>query len=499
LLWNGELAKCLYLSEEQQNNHELMSQYFSGNQLPEGSQPIALAYSGHQFGHFNPQLGDGRAHLLGEIVDKSNVRRDIQLKGSGKTAFSRRGDGKCAIVPALREYLMSEALFALNVPTSRCLAVVSTGDIINRGVAKRGAVVTRVAASHIRVGTFQYFAARGDYTSLKALLNYSIDRHFSELNRSELSEEQRILTFLDCVAEKQITLIIQWLRVGFIHGVMNTDNTAICGETIDFGPCAMMGSYDEKAVFSSIDEYGRYAFGDQGKIAQWNMARLADCLLPLLQPLLHQCNVESGNESSNKKEQEQLALEKIETVIHQYKDKFDEAYYAMYFSKLGIAKSNTDNQLLVDNLLSIMQTKKLDYTQTFYQLTQSLTNSDKAKDLTVELGDWYARWLSTLEQQYNSSSADFIVQAQALMAQNNPVVIPRNHHVESILARCESAVEDSAVENSTSTQSITETINHIVDEFLSVLRSPYHETAVTKNYQDTPKDDDKYYQTFCGT
>jgi len=404
------------------------------------------------------------------------------LKGSGKTAFSRRGDGKCAIVPALREYLMSEALFALNVPTSRCLAVVSTGDIINRGGAKRGA-----------------FAARGDYTSLKALLNYSIDRHFSELNRSELSEEQRILTFLDCVAEKQITLIIQWLRVGFIHGVMNTDNTAICGETIDFGPCAMMGSYDEKAVFSSIDEYGRYAFGDQGKIAQWNMARLADCLLPLLQPLLHQCNVESGNESSNKKEQEQLALEKIETVIHQYKDKFDEAYYAMYFSKLGIAKSNTDNQLLVDNLLSIMQTKKLDYTQTFYQLTQSLTNSDKAKDLTVELGDWYARWLSTLEQQYNSSSADFIVQAQALMAQNNPVVIPRNHHVESILARCESAVEDSAVENSTSTQSITETINHIVDEFLSVLRSPYHETAVTKNYQDTPKDDDKYYQTFCGT
>jgi len=490
LLWNSELANGLFISDKQQNDHELMSQYFSGNQLPEGTQPIALAYSGHQFGHFNPQLGDGRAHLLGEILDKNNVRRDIQLKGSGQTAFSRRGDGKCALAPALREYIMSEALFALGAPTSRCLAVVSTGETINRGLAKTGAVVTRVAASHIRVGTFQYFAARADIDSLKSLLNYSIDRHFPEINGLKLSEEQRILTFLECVVEKQISLIVQWLRIGFIHGVMNTDNTTICGETIDFGPCAMMGSYDEKAVFSSIDEYGRYAFGNQGKIAQWNMARLADCLLPLL--LL--CDNESGDENISNKKQEQRALEKVETVIHQYTEKFDAAYYAMYFTKLGIEQPNSENKLLVDNLLSIMQTQNLDYTQTFHQLTQSLTNSDKAKELKTELGDWYGAWLSTLEVVSLNSQHDYIKRAQSLMAKNNPVVIPRNHHVENILSRCEDAVADNS-----SSESVRETVSNIVGEFLSVLHSPYHEKSAPRKYQDTPEDEDKHYQTFCGT
>ncbi len=490
LLWNSELANSLLISEKLQNNHEQLSQYFSGNKLFDGAEPIALAYSGHQFGHFNPQLGDGRAHLLGEVFDKQSTRCDIQLKGSGQTPFSRRGDGKCALAPALREYIMSEALFALGVPTSRCLAVVSTGETINRGLAKPGAVVTRVAASHIRVGTFQYFAARGDTDSLKSLLNHCIDRHFPEMNSSQMSEEQRILAFLEQAIDKQITLIIQWLRVGFIHGVMNTDNTAISGETLDYGPCAMMGSYDEKAVFSSIDEYARYAFGNQGKIAQWNMARLADCLLPLLLD----CGAESSDGTSSEKEQEQLALQKVEALIHQYSGKFDEAYYAMYAKKLGLGEVNADSKLLVDDLLAIMQRHGLDYTKTFYLLTQSLSNAEQGKRLQTELDDWYDTWLSALKNTNLNSQQNYLKHGQKIMGENNPIVIPRNHHVEAILARCEDVVTDNS-----SPQMLKEAVNNIVGEFLSVLRSPYHEVNATKNYQDTPKDDDKYYQTFCGT
>ena len=495
LLWNIELANSLLITKKLQNDQTLLSQYFSGNQLPDGAESIALAYSGHQFGHFNPQLGDGRAHLLGEVLDKDHILRDIQLKGSGQTIFSRRGDGKCALAPALREYIMSEALFALGVPTSRCLAVVSTGEIINRGLAKAGAVVTRVAASHIRVGTFQYFAARGDLTSLKSLLDYSIDRHFPEIqcseeNSSKLPEEQRILAFLAHVVEKQITLIVQWLRVGFIHGVMNTDNTAICGETIDFGPCAMMGNYDEKAVFSSIDEYGRYAFGNQGKIAQWNMARLADCLLLLLA----ECPNELSVGTSSEKEQKEQALAKIETIIHQYQHKFDDAYYKMFANKLGMEEVNPENTSLTDDLLALMQNQGLDYTQTFHRLTQSLIDFDKAEKLKVALGVWYDAWLSLLEKASTGTESKHIEKAHALMVKNNPVVIPRNHHVEAMLTRCEASVADES-----SLLPINEKINSIVGEFLDVLRSPYHELDSTINYQDIPQDNDKYYQTFCGT
>ena len=497
LLWNAELANSLFITPAQQENHALLAQYFSGNELPEGAESIALAYSGHQFGHFNPNLGDGRAHLLGEVIDKEGIRRDVQLKGSGQTAFSRRGDGKCALAPALREYIMSEALYALEVPTSRCLAVVSTGEIINRGLAKAGAVVTRVAASHIRVGSFQYFAARGDIKSLKSLFNYSIERHFPEINSAELSdvashefsEEQRIIQFLECTINKQITLITQWLRIGFIHGVMNTDNTAICGETIDFGPCAMMGSYDEKAVFSSIDEYGRYAFGNQGKIGQWNMARLADCLLLLLVDL-------KGIENSEE-EIKQHTLEKIETVIQQYTSKFDEAYYVMYANKLGMKEVNLGNKTVINDLLAIMQAQSLDYTQTFHLITKSLTGSIKVKELPAKLGDWYKTWIAQLKE-LKITKQD----AEELMTKNNPVVIPRNHHIEALLARCEQAFTDSGIDNSNNNKNAANkqtVITDIVDEFLHVLRSPYQEIDATKQYQDTPKDNDQYYQTFCGT
>ncbi len=513
LLWNEKLAKQLnFASDLPQGSCEekaLLAQYFSGNNILNGAEPIALAYSGHQFGHFNPQLGDGRAHLLGEVLDSHGIRRDIQLKGSGKTAFSRRGDGKCALAPALREYIMSEAMFALGVPTSRCLAVVSTGELINRGTAKAGAVVTRVASSHIRVGTFQYFAARGDLVSLKSLVDYTINRHFPEINSSAISlegdfKEQRLLMLLEKIMVKQITLVVEWLRVGFIHGVMNTDNTAICGETIDFGPCAMLGSYDENAVFSSIDEYGRYAFANQAKIAQWNMARLADCLLPLLLEF----SDGKGNENGCSKEQESRAVAKVEAVIHQYTDKFEQAYYTMYANKLGLEAASSDNNTLIDDLLAIMQTHGLDYTQTFHRLTQSLTDLVKAEALKTELGEWYETWLRILKEsiieknilkESTVKNTDELVQqqykvVQTLMSKNNPVVIPRNHHVEAILARCEEAIADHSQQVAANGD-----INNIVNEFLTVLLSPYQELNTTKNFQDTPKDGDRYYQTFCGT
>lgn len=501
LLWNKALAKSLSIAEELQSDEELLSQYFSGNQLPDGAESIALAYSGHQFGHFNPQLGDGRAHLLGEIIDSDGIRQDVQLKGSGQTRFSRRGDGKCALAPALREYIMSEALFALGVPTSRCLSVVSTGEVINRGLTKAGAVVTRTAASHIRVGTFQYFAARGDMASLRALVDYSINRHFSKIalaendNSQPVTSEQRILAFLSCVIEKQITLVVEWLRIGFIHGVMNTDNTAICGETIDFGPCAMVGEYDESRVFSSIDEYGRYAFGNQGKIAQWNMARLADCLIPLL--------AEEGDKQFNKEEREQQALSKVEAVIHQFSDQFEKAYFTMYGKKLGMQDSGLNNKPLISDLLAIMQEQKLDYTHTFLRLSNSLTDDAKMTELPEQLADWYQSWLEVLKQESfdksiakNNHQQNQYQQAQNLMQKSNPVVIPRNHHIETILDACENVIADDSSCNMDSKKKV---INDMVEEFLLVLRSPYQENQVTKKYQDASKDGDKYYQTFCGT
>ncbi|MCW8834542.1 MAG: YdiU family protein [Colwellia sp.] len=492
LLWNSELASRLQVPEKLASDHEVLSQYFSGNKQPKGAEPIALAYSGHQFGHFNPQLGDGRAHLLGEVLDSNDVRRDIQLKGSGQTAFSRRGDGKCALAPALREYIMSEAMFALGVPTSRCLAVVSTGELIHRGLAKAGAVVTRVAASHIRVGTFQYFAARGDITSLNVLLDYSIERHFPEITRSDMdstspSREQCILGFLEKTIAKQITLVVEWLRVGFIHGVMNTDNTAISGETIDFGPCAMLGIYHENAVFSSIDEYGRYAFASQAKIAQWNMARLADCLLPLL--------IEADQSDHDNKEQQALA--KVETLVVDFTAKFERAYDEMYAAKLGLAQVNATNKHLVKDLLALMQTHALDYTLTFAQLTKQINNARLlavdvwVNELPSELEGWFKQWQLAIDKSVFSRQ-----EAQALMQKNNPVVIPRNHHVETILAHCEEAVSDCLNQNSLDAFTV---INNIVSEFLQVLCSPYQELEATKSYQDKPEDGDQYYQTFCGT
>ena len=477
LLWNEPLAKTLTIPLTKDKDAELLAQYFSGKRLIEGSKPIAQAYSGHQFAHFNPQLGDGRAHLLGDIADSQGQRWDIQLKGSGTSNFSRQGDGRCALGPALREYIMSEAMFALGVPTTRCLAVVTTGESVYRERPYDGAVVTRVAASHIRVGTFQYFAARGDTDSLKKLTNYAINRHFPELiikspestsdnddtNKpdNEISSEQ-VLKFFSAVLAKQLPLVLSWLRVGFIHGVLNTDNTTISGETIDYGPCAMMNTYHPETVFSSIDRNSRYAFGKQISIIQWNMTRLAETLLPL---------VDSDEDD---------AVEKIEPLLTQFHQDLQQGYLTMMAAKVGIDEPAEGDGKLINDLITLMKEHKLDYTQTFTSLTASLAHDATGSIIAIEaslvevLNEWLPRW--------NTRIASFKAAAHTLMGASNPVVIPRNHHVEALLESCQETGDLTSL-----------------NKFLAVLRQPYTEIAETKNYQDAPLDGDKDYHTFCGT
>jgi uncharacterized protein YdiU (UPF0061 family) len=471
LLWNETLAKTLTIPFSQKDDAELIAQYFSGNQLIEGSKPVSQAYSGHQFGNFNPHLGDGRAHLLGDIADAEGQRWDIQLKGSGVSSFSRQGDGRCALGPALREYMMSEAMFALGVPTTRCLAVVTTGENVYRERPYDGAVVTRVATSHIRVGTFQYFSARNDTDSLKKLTNYAINRHFPELlveqkvatttslddktTADDISSEQ-VLKFLFAVLSKQIPLVLSWLRVGFIHGVMNTDNMTISGETIDYGPCAMMNAYDLETVFSSIDRNGRYAFGKQIGIIQWNMTRLAETLLPLI----------ASDEDD--------AVAKIEPLLAQFHQDIQQGYLTMMAAKIGIDEPEQGDAQLINDLLAIMEKQKLDYTQTFTALTKVLNKNEIEAPLTDMLNEWLPRWYARIEP--------FKAAAHTLMVSTNPVVIPRNHHVEALLASCQENGDLTAL-----------------DKFLAVLRQPYTEVNDTKHYQDAPVEGDKSYHTYCGT
>lgn len=475
LLWNDPLADSLGISLSAEADNKLLAQYFSGNQLIEGSKPIAQAYSGHQFGHFNPQLGDGRAHLLGDVTDEYGSTWDIQLKGSGTSFFSRSGDGRCALGPALREFIMSEAMHALGVPTTRCLAVVATGQAVYRERALPGAIVTRIASSHIRVGTFQFFAARQDFQSLKKLTRFAIERHFPEIKlvkveNSKLDEpllsSENILDFFTAVLNKQVTLVVSWLRIGFIHGVMNTDNTAISGETIDYGPCAMMNNYHSDTVFSSIDRNGRYAFGNQSKIIQWNMARLADCLLPLVN------------------EDEDIALAKITPLLQQFANDLQYRYFEMMVNKLGIAELAEGDIELVNDLLRLMQDEQLDYTLHFNHLAENLTQTavdDFLNDIEKMETQAQDQWQLWLARWYRRISDD-VAATKRLMERNNPLVIPRNHHVEAVLESAQESGDLSALH-----------------EFLTVLQQPYSHIASTEKYQDVPCGGDENYHTFCGT
>ncbi|MEJ2912157.1 protein adenylyltransferase SelO [Pseudoalteromonas sp. C12FD-1] len=440
LLWNASLAKQFNIVVEPQ----LRASTFAGNE-PQQIKAVALGYSGHQFGHFSPRLGDGRAHLLGAISDDKNQLWDIQLKGSGATPYSRGGDGRCALGPAIREYIMSEAMHGLGIKTTRCLAVVGTGEVVYRNPPQPGAIVTRLASSHIRVGSFQYLATQGDVEGLKKLADVAIERHYPSIKSTGA---QRYLDFLAAVINSQLALVISWMRVGFIHGVMNTDNTLISGETIDYGPCAMMNRFDFDTVFSSIDKQGRYAYGNQPNIASWNCARLAESLIPLIN------------------DDDEQAVSLMTPIISQFSTLFNEQYNQMWAQKLGLAGHNEDDVELVSKLLLLFQEYKLDYTNTFDTLTESL-NGGKVPD---ELTQWAQLWQKRCdENSYN------------LMRAANPRVIPRNHIVEEILAQYNQHGE-----------------SELLSDFLTVMSNPYHKTANLVRFQETGEDD-KGYQTFCGT
>lgn len=455
-LWNSRLAEQLMVPNELKRDPIALAQVFSGNRILPGSEPIATAYAGHQFGNFVPQLGDGRAHLLGEVVDQSGQRLDIQLKGSGTTFFSRGGDGRCAIGPAVREFIMSEAMYALGVPTTGCLSVVTTGEQVFRETPSPGAVVTRIASSHIRIGTFQFFAARNDHQALKTLCDYTIERHYPDIQQEGPNQ---YIALINQFIDKQIQLIVEWMRVGFIHGVMNTDNTTLSGETIDYGPCAMMGTYDPKTVYSSIDTMGRYAFGNQPEITQWNIARFAECLLPLINSDID------------------AAIEQVEPMIKAFPDRFNQAYMTMMARKFGLTSFHKDDQTLILSILEQLKEKKMDYTITFNSLTNALVSEVAAAEMENKLDNDFGHWQKRLNEQPETS-----IEVHKLMRQQNPIVIPRNHHIEAILQECK--------------QTGTATM---ADKFLRVLRSPYEEIKGTLQYQDTPADGDKNYQTFCGT
>ena len=450
VILNKNLSKELNLDFSNLDNKKI-SELFSGNSLPPGSNSIAQAYAGHQFGHFT-MLGDGRAVLIGEHLSKKKDRYDIQFKGSGKTTFSRNGDGRAALGPMLREYIISEAMHNLNIPTTRSLAVVKTGEDVIRERSLQGAILTRVALSHIRVGTFQYIAARDKKDELEILLNYVIQRHYPNIQNSK----NKALDLLKVVMEKQIDLVINWMRVGFIHGVMNTDNMSISGETIDYGPCAFMDIYDPKSVFSSIDQMGRYAYCNQPVITKWNLSRFAECLIPLI------------DKDQNK------SIEMATEIINSFEKKYEEKWLNMMRDKLGLFGAEDKDKILILDLLTWMHKNKLDYTNTFCHLMNfEIEKNENFKDNDFQ--NWKKRWQERLKTN-NNSPEKYI----KLMKNVNPLIIPRNHKVEEVL-------------NEANKSNIKPLI-----KLLEVLNNPYFEQKNIIDYQK-PSSSKEKYQTFCGT
>ena len=431
---------------------EYLALVFSGNQLPTGSDTIAMAYAGHQFGHFTI-LGDGRAILIGEHINNKKQRYEIQFKGSGKTEFSRNGDGKAALGPMLREYIISEAMYHLNIPTTRSLAVVKTDEKVIRETELTRAILTRVASSHIRVGTFQYFAYKKDDESLKSLVNYSIDRHYAEIKNNE----NIYIDLIDRLMDKQIDLVVNWMRVGFIHGVMNTDNMALSGETIDYGPCAFMDKYDPKTVFSSIDHFGRYAYYNQPSITKWNLARFAECLIPFL--------------DTNKDEAIKIATNKI----NEFDKKYEKKWLKMMSDKIGLLDTEKEDEVLILDLLQWMHSNKADYTNTFYNLINEKIFSNQVYD-NADFLTWKDRWKMRLSKYKNKMD-----KVDEKMKFSNPIIIPRNYKVEEALSAAESG--DTS----------------LVEILLKALEKPYENNSNLKDFQITEKLNKSGYKTYCGT
>ncbi|SFL77296.1 protein adenylyltransferase SelO [Nitrosomonas communis] len=449
---NHTLAESLGLDFRMLSEQEA-ALLFAGNVLPEGSQPIAQAYAGHQYGHFT-MLGDGRAILLGEHLTPAGDRFDIQLKGSGQTRFSRRGDGRAALAPMLREYLISEAMHALNIPTTRSLAVVTTGESVIRETLLPGAILTRVAASHIRVGTFEYVARLGNSEAIKILADYTIDRHYPDAATAENAH----LALLHNVIQRQASLVAKWMLVGFIHGVMNTDNMTISGETIDYGPCAFMDAYDPNTVFSSIDQHGRYRYSNQPLIAQWNLARFAETILPLLHP-----------------DQEQ-AVALAEEAIHTFSAIFQRHWLTGMRKKLGLFNEEAEDIELIETVLACMQQHQADYTNTFRALAADTMPQDVLFQ-NAEFITWHARWQARLLRQDKSKQASL-----SLMRAHNPAIHPRNHQVEAALAAATER-DDYA----------------LLQRLLAAVTDPYSEAPEYQDYRTPPLPSECVHQTFCGT
>ena len=456
--FNGELAAELGLDSTALSSPDGIAM-LAGNLVPTGVSPIAMAYAGHQFGSYSPSLGDGRALLLGEIVDPDGHRLDLHLKGSGRTSFARGGDGKPALGPMLREFLIAEAMYALGIPTTRALAVVTTGEHIAREQPVPGAILARVASSHLRVGTFEYAARLGDPTVLQRLADYTIDRHYGSVADSD----DRYLAFLEEVIEVQAELVARWMLVGFIHGVMNTDNMAISGQGIDYGPCAFMDRYDPATVFSSIDHAGRYAYGNQPMIAQWNLARLAETLIPLINP------------------DRDTAIAAVTEKLEAFTDRYRQHWAAGMTAKLGLTGVIDNNEPILDSFLDLLQAQRVDYTTSFRALADYLRGNEEALtslfDDRAQLEEWTSAWQAHLVD----DGIDHEVAADA-MDRLNPIYVPRNHLVEQALAAAE-----------------TDDLEPF-RELLDVVTHPFKERDGLERFAEpAPVDFDSSYQTFCGT
>ena len=457
---NSGLAESLGLDPGELASPEGI-EILSGNRIPEGAAPIALAYAGHQFGHFVPQLGDGRAILLGEIVGADGGRHDIQLKGSGQTPYSRDGDGRAALGPVLREYIVSEAMAALGVPTTRALAAVTTGESVRRETMLPGAILTRVAASHIRIGTFQFVAAQGSTEVLRLFADYVIARHYPQAETAQ----QPYRALLDAVVARQADLIARWMLIGFIHGVMNTDNTSIAGETIDYGPCAFMDEYDPATVFSSIDHFGRYAYGNQPNIGQWNLARFAETLLPLLA------------------EDKDQAVAVAKELLGSFAPRFQQAYFAGLQRKIGLATDREEDVAIAQDLLTRMAKNGADFTLTFRRLCAAAAGPAGDAAVRALFADptsydaWAVRWRRRLTEEAADPDARC-----ANMQAVNPAFIPRNHLVEAALTAAVARQDFGPFE-----------------ELLDVMSRPYKDRPGYERYAAPPLPEERVQQTFCGT
>lgn len=472
--FNSGLAEELGLSGLSSDGADDVD-FFAGNKVLEGSEPLAMAYAGHQFGGFSPQLGDGRAIQLGEVLSPDGVRYDIQLKGSGPTPWSRGGDGRSALGPVIREYLLSEAMAKLGVPTTRALAAVTTGEQVARNTLVPGGILTRIATGFVRVGTFEYFHRRDNQAAVKQLADYEIERHYAKVKESRAKKaENPYIAFFTEVVERQIKLIAQWMHLGFIHGVMNTDNMSIAGETIDYGPCAFMDEFDNNRVYSSIDRDGRYAYSNQPKIGQWNLVRLAEALLPLFH------------------DDQDKSVEIAQDILNGYGDSYQKCWLDGMRKKLGLSEEHEGDAALVGGLLVIMNDAKADFTLTFYYLSELVTTFDdvdqvkKIHDLfskpeftnsVDELNAWFPKWKDRLAKESLSDE-----EHKTIMLASNPVYIPRNHQVEAAIRAAEDRNDFS-----------------VFDALHDVLQNPYERQPGKDSYLFPPEPEEVVHQTFCGT